>query len=635
MTDETRTKSYPENYPSDAMAILDAMSFSGGKDVKVLGSMSLRSQQYAGDYDAFEIVKRNGEEAKVLDDLASEFQTIIKNLRGMPNVFIGDIKAGSIEEWRVIPLDAGLVDGKITGFNAVQSKAKVDELYKAKVITEGEKRSADELLKDSSTPEDFLIARKKIKFHIVRWSVPEILQGSKVVRGRRFTLQEAFSSPVISKLDTIGLVQNNKYTDFSIIYEFHNGDKVLNPSFEDIGRSLSEDIVFYKNENNPFKVLKREFALAKFRGDDETIKKLTPVLNSDLGRLYSMLSDVGTMITLLEDKQNVPMKNLRYELDQFKARMANVYQLDDFLKAEHTLLGHINSAVKTTNKSQLLTHLKAIEDIIQASLTKNTPKDLVGGTHREDFLKANKLEDKGYSLPELAKISGEPLATLQEVYNRGIGAYKTNPQSVRMKGSFKKGVNAPMSKKLSKEQWALARVYSYLMKNPKHDTDLRGGTANIMNVAQVQRGTDTPDKLRIAEELQQHLRRASHYYANRLPPMSYGLRVLADDIYEQAPVLEGKPPRSLDKGHKQYQDEQADRILNGYTLTSGPERGKVIEPFESHYQRTIYPIYQKVHRDTSRLIQGERIRVRSLPHFAHAGSFQINGKILEDNPSYA
>ena len=69
------------------------------------------------------------------------------------------------------------------------------------------------------------------------------------------------------------------------------------------------------------------------------------------------------------------------------------------------------------------------------------------------------------------------MKTLQEVYNRGIGAYKTNPRSVRMKGSFKKGVNAPMSKKLSKEQWAMARVYSFIDKNPKHDADLRGGVS--------------------------------------------------------------------------------------------------------------------------------------------------------------
>jgi hypothetical protein len=95
------------------------------------------------------------------------------------------------------------------------------------------------------------------------------------------------------------------------------------------------------------------------------------------------------------------------------------------------------------------------------------------GTHREDFLKRHKLADKSYSLAQLAKISAVPKAILQEVYNRGIGAYKTQPQSVRLKGSFVKNVAAPMSKKLSKEQWAMARVYSFLDGNPKHDEDLR------------------------------------------------------------------------------------------------------------------------------------------------------------------
>jgi len=95
-----------------------------------------------------------------------------------------------------------------------------------------------------------------------------------------------------------------------------------------------------------------------------------------------------------------------------------------------------------------------------------------GATHRENVLDHLKLEGS-QSLEELARASGVSIDVLQKVYNRGIGAYKTNPSSVRMKGSFKKGVNAPMSKKLSKEQWAMARVYSFLDKNPKHDQDLR------------------------------------------------------------------------------------------------------------------------------------------------------------------
>jgi len=92
-------------------------------------------------------------------------------------------------------------------------------------------------------------------------------------------------------------------------------------------------------------------------------------------------------------------------------------------------------------------------------------------THRLSWLHSMKLPDRPYSLNELSLLSAIDRHILQEVYNRGIGAYKTNPQSVRIKGSFKKG-SAPMSQKLSKEQWAMARVYSFLDGNPKHDQDL-------------------------------------------------------------------------------------------------------------------------------------------------------------------
>ena len=94
-------------------------------------------------------------------------------------------------------------------------------------------------------------------------------------------------------------------------------------------------------------------------------------------------------------------------------------------------------------------------------------------THRERVLERYGMEDRGYSIPELSEITGYSEEVLQQVYNRGIGAYKTNPLSVRMKGSFKKGVKAPMSQKLSKEAWAKSRVWSFLSGNPLHDNDLR------------------------------------------------------------------------------------------------------------------------------------------------------------------
>lgn len=98
-------------------------------------------------------------------------------------------------------------------------------------------------------------------------------------------------------------------------------------------------------------------------------------------------------------------------------------------------------------------------------------------THRESVLKKLKLADKSYSLNALAGYSKVPRSILQQVYNRGIGAYRgiggRPSPSVRLKGSYVKGVDAPASMKLSKEQWAMARVYSFLDGNPKHDNDLR------------------------------------------------------------------------------------------------------------------------------------------------------------------
>lgn len=84
-------------------------------------------------------------------------------------------------------------------------------------------------------------------------------------------------------------------------------------------------------------------------------------------------------------------------------------------------------------------------------------------TNRQKFLKKYKLENKGYSVSEIAKISGIKKNILQQVYNRGVGAAKTQPSSVRNV----KGVKGGPGKKMSKEQWGFGRVYGFVMRNPK------------------------------------------------------------------------------------------------------------------------------------------------------------------------
>jgi hypothetical protein len=100
-------------------------------------------------------------------------------------------------------------------------------------------------------------------------------------------------------------------------------------------------------------------------------------------------------------------------------------------------------------------------------------------THREQVLRALGVPlTESLSISDLARRTGVPAAALQEVYNRGVGAWKTNISSVRLKSDFSKNPDLarfPRSARLSKEQWGMARVYSFL----NHGTTFKTTDADI------------------------------------------------------------------------------------------------------------------------------------------------------------
>ena len=55
--------------------------------------------------------------------------------------------------------------------------------------------------------------------------------------------------------------------------------------------------------------------------------------------------------------------------------------------------------------------------------------------------------NKSNSIADIARLTGYKKAGLQTIYNKGKGAYYSNPQSVR------KNVKSP-------EQWGMARLYA-------------------------------------------------------------------------------------------------------------------------------------------------------------------------------
>jgi len=75
-------------------------------------------------------------------------------------------------------------------------------------------------------------------------------------------------------------------------------------------------------------------------------------------------------------------------------------------------------------------------------------------------------KDASHSRAEISRLTGIPIGILNQVFRRGVGARKTNPQSVRKVSSGKKVGGSSLKGKMSAEQWAQARIYSFVMKQP-------------------------------------------------------------------------------------------------------------------------------------------------------------------------
>ena len=339
---ELANKSFPENYSRSVLSVLDALSMTNMRHLVIVGSSSIRSQQYSADYDAME--KVNASNAEV----ANQLQSIIKKLRVLPDCFIGDIKCGEVAEWDPFSPTAhvNMDTEKIIDFNIKSSQSVIDSLAQSKVISPNEAKGAIKLLDKATTPMGFLTAKKEIRYHILRWKPYQILEGRQSYRGRTFTLEDAVGSGGLIKIDIVTNI-NNRFTEFSVIYNVYKGGVLTTKKPLNLINSLKEDVMYY-GFLNPFKGMKRMFALAKAQKNESAVKHLVPLLNSDLGRLYQIISDLSVIHDLLE-RPKKPIKEIRYQLDEMKARMGNLYQLRDFLKEEHDIIGQIESALKKQN----------------------------------------------------------------------------------------------------------------------------------------------------------------------------------------------------------------------------------------------------------------------------------------------
>ena len=284
------TKEFPRNYEPNVVEVLQAMSLTGdGKNIRVIGSASLRRIQYAGDYDANEVTKKH------ISWVAKALGDVIRRLKQIPLLVIGDIKVGE----------------------------KDGEPY--------------------------------------RWTPAEIEKGYK----KDISLEEAMRSGGIVKLDTIAVVSGGRYVEIGCVYRYGYDARPL--TTEEAMRELKDSIREELKDKNYWKALKRMFSIARLTGNKARVDRLTDVFNSDLGRLYSVISDITVLEYLIENKEGQTAL-MAEEIGGFKSRLANIWTLPEFIKAEPTFDKTLDEAAEAPRDAlRLLRRLRErFSSILQA-----------------------------------------------------------------------------------------------------------------------------------------------------------------------------------------------------------------------------------------------------------------------------
>tara|TARA_R110000868_G_scaffold389863_1_gene659233 strand:+ start:4198 stop:5661 length:1464 start_codon:yes stop_codon:yes gene_type:complete len=335
-TDIIGMKKYPDNYTRDLIVVLEALSFTPSKNVKVeepviYGSASVKMSS-PSDYDSYIRI-----DATNISYIVNGMKEVIKKLMNLRGAYIADIKCGNIAELQVVPDD--LTEDNYKD-NLDFMNEKLNELYETKAIDKEEYTYSKSLLKPELNDFDISILKHEIRFNVARWTPEDILKGVISRRGYNLTLEEGCQQNALTKIDVISF-SVNRYPEISMVYLFEIKHKTANISFIGNDREvlLQNTIPPLIYEDKFFKVCKRIFALERYREKPNlrVLEILMKLFNSDLGRLYQIVVDLNTAEYMFDNYNNLDMNRISYMLDQIRFRTSNFVN-KKYDKVEYKLL---------------------------------------------------------------------------------------------------------------------------------------------------------------------------------------------------------------------------------------------------------------------------------------------------------
>lgn len=274
-------------------------------DITRLGSSTFAVQKYWSDLDINNVFKEEGNIDQVAHAGLKNIRKLVKEIVNQPDVYFSDFKAG------------------------------VDENGNALHWT------ADQILDTDNI-----------------WILTDALKQKSVIKldiiaplGDRFI--EASTFFILAQVDSENNIKNILNLPDDFIEQFQN--------------NLRSEISKYAN-TKPFKAIKRLWSLSRIRKDIPTLKKIVPLIDSNLSLLSRITADMETLILLLEKVSDPPVKDMARSVSQFKENLSTIADIKlplnefDMLidKLVLLLIGKFNKS----NRREAISLLKSMHDYL-------------------------------------------------------------------------------------------------------------------------------------------------------------------------------------------------------------------------------------------------------------------------------
>lgn len=215
----------------------------------------------------------------------------------------------------------------------------------------------------------------------IHWKLEEIIFGHK----NNYSLYEALKQDGYCKIDVI-TPYYDRYIEISMIYNVKclDGNIGQTPfTLEEFKKQIKKSYEELLQEGNIYKAIKRLYSLSRLNNDTKTIKKIEPLLTSNLGKLSTIKSDLATINLMINNKNNISLEYLNLEFSKIKEAISTILDIPINYDKFYDSIDEIYILFKQSNYKDAENKINILIDSIYNQLNNETIK----------YIKYNKIKN--------------------------------------------------------------------------------------------------------------------------------------------------------------------------------------------------------------------------------------------------